>query len=108
MLAGVRVLVLRWRVTLLTHLVAVLLLAGSRRHRLQPVDDHTTRDGAKDQRAPEEDRSDHAKSVEEPSHQVITNYQRRWLTERSLESTKSRLSAKSSALGRGRRTGPRS
>jgi hypothetical protein len=49
------------------------------------VHDHATGDGPKDQRACEQDRSDHAKAAEDAPHHVITNYQRPSLKKRSLE-----------------------
>lgn len=75
----------RW--TLLGPLVALLLLAGSSWCRLQTVDHHSTGNGPKDQCACDQDRPDQAKPVEEASYHVITNYQRRSPTERSLESS---------------------
>jgi hypothetical protein len=53
---------------------------------LQAVDHHSTGYGAEDQCACDQDRADHAQPVEEASHHVITNYQRRRYRERSLES----------------------
>jgi hypothetical protein len=72
--------------TLLSALVALLLLAGGGWGRLQTVDHHSTGYGSEDQCACDQDRPDHAKPVEEASYHVITNYQRRPRRERSLES----------------------
>ena len=68
-----RRLLLRWTVSLFIRFVTSLLSAGSRGRGLQPVHDHATGDGPKDQRAREQDRSDHAKAAEETPHHVITN-----------------------------------
>jgi hypothetical protein len=72
--------------TLLSALVALLLLAGGGWGRLQTVDHHSTGYGSEDQCACDQDRPDHAKPVEEASYHVITNYQRRPRGKRSLES----------------------
>jgi hypothetical protein len=80
-----RRLLLRLSVSLFVRIVTSLLSVGSRGRRLQPVDDHATGDGPKDQRACEQDRSDHAKAAEDAPHHVITNYQRGSETERSIQ-----------------------
>src|ERR1700674_3196363 len=77
---------LRWPGLLLVHLVTLLLLAGGRRRGLQPVDDHSTGDGSENQGARNQDCPDQSKSVKQASHQVITNYQRRSRSERSIKS----------------------
>jgi hypothetical protein len=80
-----RRLLIRLSVSLFVNIVPSLLSAGSRGRRVQPVHDHATGDGPKDQRASEQDGSDHAKAAEDAPHHVITNYQRRSATERSIE-----------------------
>lgn len=67
--------------------VTLLLLAGRCRRCLQPVDDHSTGDGSEDQRGRNQDRAHHAKPVEDAAYHVITNYQRRSRSERSLKSS---------------------
>src|SRR5258708_18010549 len=54
----------------LIRIVTSLLGGGSGGRRLQPMDDHATRDGSKDQRACEQDRSDHTEAAEESPHHV--------------------------------------
>jgi hypothetical protein len=76
---------LRLSVSLLVRIFTSLLSIGSRGCRLQPVHDHATGDGSKDQRAYEQDGSDHAKTAEDAPHHVITNYQRRSRKERSIQ-----------------------
>jgi hypothetical protein len=85
-----RRLLLRLSVSLFVRIVTSLLSVGSRGRRLQPVDDHATGDGPKDQRACEQDRSDHAKAAEDAPHHVITNYQRPSVKKRSLEDSGAR------------------
>ena len=80
-----RCLVLRLSISLLVRIVTSLLRVGSRGRRLKPVHDHATGDGPKDQRACEQDRSDHPKAAEDAPYHVITNYQRPPLKKRSLE-----------------------
>jgi hypothetical protein len=77
-------LLLRLTASPLVRIVTSLLRTGSRRCGLQPMHDHATGDGPKDQRACEQDRSDHAKTAEDAPHQVITNYQRGSLKKRSI------------------------
>jgi hypothetical protein len=85
--AIVRVLGLRFRLSVVACLVTVILLARSGRTRVQALDHNPTRERAKDQRAHEQDRSDHTESAEDVAHHV-TNYQRRRLSERSLDITR--------------------
>src|ERR1700686_3141476 len=75
----------RRSIALFVDIVTSLLSAGSRGRRLQPMQDHATGDRPKDQRAREQDRSDHAQTSEDAPHQVIRNYQRGSWTERSIE-----------------------
>jgi hypothetical protein len=91
LVALVRVLARRWLGTLLRfprtlliHMVTLLLLAGGDRRGLQPVENHSTGDGSEDQGARNQDCPDQSESVKQASHQVITNYQRRPVAERSL------------------------
>ena len=71
-------------IPLLTCILALLLCARGSRRRLQPVDDHAARDGAKDQCARNQAHSDYAKTADDAPHHVITNYQRGAPTDRSL------------------------
>src|SRR5260370_35565725 len=61
---------LRLTLSSLIRIVTSLLGGGSGGRRLQPMDDHATRDGSKDQRACEQDRSDHTEAAEESPHHV--------------------------------------
>src|ERR1700676_5157252 len=79
---------LRLSIALLVDIVTSMLSAGSRGRRLQPVHDHATGDRPKDQRACEQDGSDHAKAAEDAPHHVITNYQRRSRKERSIKNSR--------------------
>ena len=75
---------LRFLFVLVAPLVAPLLLAGSCWTRVEALNHNPTRERAKDKRAHEQDRSDHTESAKDVAHHV-TNYQRRRLTERSLD-----------------------
>ena len=59
-------------VSLFIRVVTSLLSARSRGRRVQPVHDHATGNGPEDQRASDQNRSDHPKTAEDSRHQVIT------------------------------------
>src|SRR6267378_3732398 len=75
---------LRLLVTLLDVLLSLSGLVRGGRRRVQPIDDHPTRERAKDQRAHEQDHADHSESAKDVSYHV-THYQRRLPAERSLK-----------------------
>ena len=68
-----RRLLLRLPAPVLVRIVTSLLSVGSRGRRPQPMDDHATGDSPKNQRACDQNRSDHAKAAEDALHHVITN-----------------------------------
>src|SRR5258708_931884 len=76
---------LRLTLSSLIRIVTSLLGGGSGGRRLQPMDDHPTRAGSKDQRACEQDRSDHTEAAAESAHHV-TNLPTR-PRERKVDST---------------------
>jgi hypothetical protein len=81
---GFRGRLVRRPTSLLVRAVALLVDAGGRRRRFEPVYDDAAGDAGEDKRAREQNRSDHAQTVEDAPYHVITNYQRGSMKKRSL------------------------
>ena len=71
-------------ISLLIGLAGVLLGAGGRGRRIEPVYDNGAGDAGEDERGRDHNGPDHAKTLDYALHQVITNYQRRSPKKRSL------------------------